>query len=134
VTRWRIRAAARDAAVAAARAAHPAECCGMLLGTGHLIADAVPARNLAADPDRFLIDPRDHIAARRDGRARGLEVLGFYHSHPHGPAVPSARDAADISYPGHLSLIVGLAAGDVEVRLYLEQDGNFLEVPFVTVG
>jgi proteasome lid subunit RPN8/RPN11 len=122
-------------AVEHACAAAPDECCGVLLGRGDEVLDAVPARNIADDPQRrFLIDPEDHFRARREGRARGLDVVGFYHSHPRSAAEPSARDAAECSYPGSLHLIVGLLAEPAEVGLFRAIDGNFQRVPFVTVG
>jgi len=62
-----------------AREAAPAECCGLLLGRGDEIVEAVRTRNIAAQPTRFLIDPKDHINGRREARRRGLEVVGFYH-------------------------------------------------------
>jgi proteasome lid subunit RPN8/RPN11 len=117
--------------VAHARAAAPAECCGLLLGTGSLILEAIPTRNIADSPTRFLIDPGDHIAGRRDARSRGLEVIGFYHSHPHSAAQPSPRDRAEASYPDHLYLIVGLHSEPPDVRVFLPGDGAFCEVPFV---
>ena len=80
-----------------------------------------------------MIDPRDHLAAIHDGRARGLTVVGFYHSHPRSAAIPSETDRAEAAYPGHLFLIVGLAASDPDLRLYRFTDGNFLEVPLVRV-
>ena len=96
----------------------------MLLGAPDVVSDARPARNLAADANRFLIDPRDHIDARREARALGLDVVGFYHSHPHSAAVPSPTDLAEASYPDHLYLIVGLAGEQPEAQLYrLVADG-----------
>ena len=93
------------------------------------ILQAVEARNLSDDPNRYLLDPADHIAIRRNARAAGLAVVGFYHSHPHSAARPSATDQAEAAYPDHLYLIVGVD----EVRLFRLADGNFVETPFVTV-
>jgi proteasome lid subunit RPN8/RPN11 len=124
-----------DRVVAHARASAPEECCGILLGAGDRIADAHPARNVAERPTaRFVVDPRDHFAAIRDGRERGLTVVGFYHSHPRSEAVPSETDRAEATYPGQLLLIVGLGAADPDLRLYRFIDGNFLEVPLVRVA
>ena len=109
--------AVRDAVVAHAREETPRECCGILVGTSHAIVAAVRAANLSDSPSRFLIDPQDHIRARREARAAGLEIIGFYHSHPHSNAQPSATDLAEASYAGYLYLIVGLI-GDPDVRLY----------------
>jgi proteasome lid subunit RPN8/RPN11 len=121
-----------DAVLSHARAVAPDECCGMLVGAGDRIDAAVPARNVAERPaSRFLIEPRDHLAALREARARGLDVIGFYHSHPRGDAVPSATDLAEASYPDHLFLIVGLGVEPPDVRLYRFAAGNFLPLRFV---
>jgi proteasome lid subunit RPN8/RPN11 len=93
--------------------------------------DAHPARNLATDPNRFLIDPKDHIDVRRTTRARGLDVVGFYHSHPQSAAVPSPTDLAEASYPDHLYLIVGLASERPDVRLYRLEGRGFKEENFL---
>jgi len=130
----RIAATVLDDMVAHARAMAPAECCGLLAGRGDAVAEAIRTRNIAAHPSRFLIDPADHIAERRAARERGLDVVGFYHSHVRAGAAPSARDRDEAAYPNHLHAIVGLAADPPEVRLFRLVDGNFLEVPFVTVA
>ena len=98
----------------------------MLLGTGESILEAAAARNLSDNPNRFLIDPADHIRARRDGRERGLDVIGFYHSHPHSPAAPSDTDLAESAYPDHLFLIVR-PTEPAEARVFELRDGAFLE-------
>jgi proteasome lid subunit RPN8/RPN11 len=125
-----VRRAALDAVVSHARETAPAECCGVLLGALEAVMDARPARNLATDPNRFLIDPKDHIDARREARGRGLDVVGFYHSHPHSAAVPSPADLEEASYPDHLYLIVGLASEQPEVRLYRLTAGAYFELTF----
>ncbi|MGR6328206.1 M67 family metallopeptidase [Sphingomonas sp. XXL09] len=89
------------------------EVCGLLLGHGDHVEQVQPCANVAADPTRhFEIDPAALIAAHRAARAGGAAVIGHYHSHPSGSAVPSARDAADAAADGALWLIV--AAGAVQ--------------------
>ena len=118
-----------------AREAVPEECCGLLLGKAGEIVDAVRTRNIADDPaTRFLIDPADHFAGLHAARGRGLEVVGFYHSHPASPPEPSARDVAEFSYPGHLYAIVSLRAEPAEIRLFRFVEGTFQPVSFITVG
>ena len=114
--------------IAHAREARPAECCGILVGDAATILEAVPARNLADGPTRFLIDPKDHLDARRSARARGLEVVGFYHSHPNTAPTPSATDIAEASYQNHFYLIVSLAAEPPAVGLYWLEGDRFTEV------
>jgi proteasome lid subunit RPN8/RPN11 len=121
------------AIVAHARDAAPDECCGLLLGSASAIDEAARARNVADDRRvRFLIDPQDHIEARRDARRRRLDVVGFYHSHPRSAAVPSPTDLAEAAYPDHLHLIVSVVSDPPDVRLFrVEQDGRWtvLTVP-----
>jgi proteasome lid subunit RPN8/RPN11 len=84
--------------VAEAARAAPAECCGLLLGRDGRISEARPAANLADDPLRhFEIDPAALFAAHREARGGGLELLGYYHSHPTGHPVPSATDCEHAS-------------------------------------
>lgn len=107
--------AVRDAALAAM----PHECCGLLLSTvpGGAVDSLVEARNVAPDPERrFEVDPATLLAAHRAWRAGGPAIVGCYHSHPSGPAIPSATDAtmADPAIP--LWLICG--SPGLEMRLW----------------
>lgn len=93
---------------AAARAAHPHEACGILLGAAGEITQAVPARNVHPEPaTHFEIDPQALIDAYRATREGGAEVLGYYHSHPRGAPAPSAIDAALASGDGRIWAIHG---------------------------
>ena len=70
----------------------------------------------------------------RTARARALEIVGFYHSHPRSAAEPSSRDVAEFDYPDHLYVIVSLRAEPADVRLFRFVSGNFQPVSFVTVA
>lgn len=130
-----MRVAALEAVIAHAREVLPHECCGLLLGRDGRILEAVRARNLADEPaTRFLIAPEDHFAARRAARAGGLEVVGFYHSHPRSEAEPSSLDRSEFTYDGHLYLIVSLRAEPAAVSLFQFKAGNFQRRSFVTVA
>lgn len=89
--------------------AYPNECVGLLIGkldgTDKLVSIVFPAKNSWAgqvrlaehdDPssqrERFYLDPQDYLRADKAARARGLDVVGVYHSHPDHPARPSDRD------------------------------------------
>jgi proteasome lid subunit RPN8/RPN11 len=130
---FRIGSAVLDAIVAHARAEAPAECCGMLLGRDYSIDEAVPAKNIAASSTRFLIDPKDHIDARRMARVRSLEVVGFYHSHPHSPAWPSPADVAEAAYPEAVYLIVSLEGG-AQARLFRIDHDLATELPLLVTS
>ena len=113
--------------IAHAKECQPRECCGILLGTADQISEAVRASNLSESPTRFLIDPKAHIEARRTARTQGLQVVGFYHSHPHSPARPSATDLAEAEYPECVHLIVGFVEGMPEIRMFNYADGEATE-------
>ena len=104
-----------------ARAAFPRECCGLIEGVRE--ADAArglglhPARNIAARADRFEIDAEDHFAALKAARAHGRVLVGCYHSHPNGQAVPSATDQHGAGEEDFLWLIAGLSGSEAPVTL-----------------
>ncbi len=67
---------------------------------------------------RFALDPREQLVAQRWARARGLEVLGAAHSHPQGPARPSATDRELTLVP---ALMVIVAPGEGARAWWLEE-------------
>jgi len=104
----KIQAEVIDALFAHAVRAAPEECCGILLGQGALIERAVPAANVHPTPrSHFEIDPQALIDAYRAARAGGPEVIGYYHSHPRGPAAPSTTDRALAPGDGRVWAIIG---------------------------
>lgn len=118
----------RAAVIDHARREWPHECCGLLVGIGRGVVAAVAMRNVADTPaTRFRLDDREHIALRRRLRDEGdgRRIVGVYHSHPAGPARPSARDVAEAAYPEWLYVIVGIDGARARVR------GFALEPPVV---
>ncbi len=103
-------------------ASYPKECCGFLIGRAGDDATRVervlPASNDGPEgrSDRFTIHPETVLAVHKEARAAGLDVVGFYHSHPDHPARPSRLDRED-AWPGLSYLIVSVAEGRaVETR------------------
>ena len=114
-----------------AAAAHPLECCGLLLGAGDQITAALPAANVHPSPQtHFEIDPAALIAAHRAARAGGPQVIGYYHSHPHGPPDPSATDQAHAAADGRIWAIV--AAG--EIRFWRDAQSGFERLSCATAN
>ena len=92
-------------------------------------SDVVALRNLRQDPEaaqallplespgtesernRFLIDPREQLRVEKDARARGQDVLGYYHSHPDHPARPSTYDR-DHAWPWYSYVIISVERGE----------------------
>lgn len=109
-------------------AAQAGEVCGLLLGEPGRIATIRPAANVAPDPARhFELDPAVLLAAYRAARQGGARILGHYHSHPSGVAMPSATDRACATPDGTLWLIV---AGR-SARLWLADRDEGGDVRFV---
>ena len=110
---------------------HPFECGGMILG--HFAADGVksvvellPMENAMDEGEqhnRVLITPRDVMKAERYAREKKLDVIGYYHSHPDCPAIPSQFDL-DHALPIWTYIIVSVEAGNaVDVRFWqMEND------------
>lgn len=97
------------------RDVYPHECCGALLGDGDRIVATHPLPNVTTEGPRrrFRIDDQDYLASERQARAAGLALLGFYHSHPDHPAVPSQYDL-DHAWPTFVYPIVAIRGGEPE--------------------
>lgn len=102
-----------DAAIRAhGRETFPHECCGAMLGKDGLVREAYALANTTEEGPRrrFLVRPDDYRAAEQRARAAGLDLLGFYHSHPDHPARPSQYDL-DHAWPSFSYAIVSVMAG-----------------------
>jgi proteasome lid subunit RPN8/RPN11 len=99
----------------AAETAYPNECCGLLVGhrlpNGTVEVTRVhPSANLRPQPDRFEIDPRLWVDLARALGKGPQQIVGLYHSHPDGPAQPSATDLRAAWGEEMVWLIVAVAA------------------------
>lgn len=120
-----------DRIVRHARASAPRECCGLLLGRLEAceVLEVWPARNDATGDSRFLVNAEDHFAAIHAARARGLEVIGEYHSHPRSPATPSPTDLAESGVGPWLHVIASVASEQAEVKAYRYTETGPIDVP-----
>ena len=123
-----IRRAVIDALIRHAREALPNECCGLLIGTGERIDEAVPARNLKESPTAYLVDPERHFEVLRRTRREGTSIVGAYHSHTRSAAVPSPRDLGESHDPDLVHVIVSLEREPADVRAYYLTAGAWREV------
>lgn len=106
----------RAAIEAHGRETYPHECCGALLGEGDRVVATFPLPNVTTEGPRrrFRISDQDYLTSERQASARGLSLLGFYHSHPDHPAVPSQYDL-DHAWPTFVYPIVSVVNGRAEV-------------------
>ena len=99
---------------------YPHECCGVLLGrrsgSERQVTAVVRCGNGRHDSpaNRYAIDPRELLRIEKLGRARGEEIVGFYHSHPDHPAHWSPTDLAEAHWLGCSYVITRVAAGKAE--------------------
>jgi proteasome lid subunit RPN8/RPN11 len=97
---------------------YPHECCGVLLGHfaddgSRTVSRIARAGNTRDDSphNRYNIDPRELIRIQREGRERGEDIVGFYHSHPDHPAQWSSTDLADAHWFGCSYVITSVEKG-----------------------
>ncbi|MFZ0744147.1 MAG: M67 family metallopeptidase [Terracidiphilus sp.] len=100
---------------------YPHECCGALLGRptadGWAVTAAMRAGNTRTDSahNRYQIAPVELVKIEREARSRGLEIAGFYHSHPDHPAQWSTTDFAEAHWLGCSYVITEVGHGKAAV-------------------
>ena len=121
---------------------YPFECCGLLIGSFEqngrkIVLETYPisnAREEEAKRNRFLIQPDELLRGERYARKKKLDVIGFYHSHPDSPAVPSQYDL-DHAWPTYSYIIVSVKnerAGDL-LSWEMEADRSRFNTEQITV-
>ncbi len=95
--------------VGALLAVYPQEGCGLIATAGERALRLYPGTNLDRSASRYTMDPREVLAATLAIEAHGWQLGAIYHSHPDGPARPSAVDLREAFYPRALAVIVSLA-------------------------
>jgi proteasome lid subunit RPN8/RPN11 len=120
---------------------YPDECCGILIGRIEKAKQiqelvSVPNSELLRGRDRYVIHGKDFLQADREARRRGTEIIGFFHSHPDFPALPSVTDLKK-AWEGYSYLIVSLYAGHepVSQSWVLDEAGEtFKEEPIIVTA
>jgi proteasome lid subunit RPN8/RPN11 len=96
---------------------YPYECCGVLLGRSaggvNEVDEAVRAGNTRIDSphNRYQIASQELVKIQRLSRERGLDIVGFYHSHPDHPARWSKTDFAEAHWIGCSYVITAVDEG-----------------------
>jgi len=106
---------------------YPDEICGLMLGTDRVVTEVRRARNIIVERsrDRYEIDPLDQIRIQREADAAGLDIVGYYHSHPDHPAQASRFDT-ERAWAGYVYVIVSIEKGKpVDANAFVtDQDGG----------
>ncbi len=95
---------------------YPKECCGAMLGRveggAKLVTEAVPMQNAYAgeQADRYELRPEDLLEADQQARARGLDLIGIFHSHPDCDAYFSNTDLKN-SCPWYSFVVLSIQDG-----------------------
>jgi proteasome lid subunit RPN8/RPN11 len=109
---------------------YPHECCGVLLGEmnghGRVVSSVVRCVNTRTDSpeNRYHIDPRELVKIQREGRERGEDIVGFYHSHPDHPAQWSSTDLAEAHWIGCSYVITSVEKGKAILTNSFELTGT----------
>jgi proteasome lid subunit RPN8/RPN11 len=118
-----------DAIEAHGAEGYPDEICGLMLGAhaAGTVTEVRRARNIIVERsrDRYEIDPLDQIRIQREADAAGLDIVGYYHSHPDHPARASVFDT-ERAWAGYVYVIVSIEKGKaVDANAFVaEQDGG----------
>ncbi|HEV2828247.1 MAG TPA: M67 family metallopeptidase [Pyrinomonadaceae bacterium] len=131
----------RDEIARHAERDYPYECCGLLLGSFadslKSISEIYPISNAREEEEkrnRFLIRPEELLRGEQFAAERGLNVVGFYHSHPDHPAVPSQYDL-EHAWPMYSYIVVSVkavATGDLRSWEMESDRSRFTEEEILT--
>ena len=120
-----------NAIVAAGQSGYPLEVCGLLSGANGHITHHYPIHNIRQSPVAFEMEPKQQIETMLAIEANGQQILGLYHSHPNGPAVPSPTDIAQATYPELIQFILSLQERErPSLRAFTIIDQQVDEIPF----
>ena len=116
---------------------YPNECCGALIGLDGTVLETLALPNTTEEGPRrrFLVRPDDYRVAEKRAREAGLDLLGFYHSHPDHPAKPSQYDL-DHAWPFFSYVIVSVMSGEDKLLTSwrLKDDRSAFDEETVTHG
>jgi proteasome lid subunit RPN8/RPN11 len=113
-----------------ARKNYPIEACGILIGrineNERIVEEVYHARNVLSSTSAYQIDPIDELKAFEEAEKEGLEVIGFYHSHPFwDPFWSNIDEEKGKLWVGYSQLIVSPKKG--KVKAYLKKENGVEE-------
>jgi proteasome lid subunit RPN8/RPN11 len=103
----------------------PLEACGLVAGQEGVSTMVFPMENELASQVRYRIPARAQLEAFMDMEENDWEFMAIYHSHPQGPATPSAADLAEATYPEAIQLIWMPLGGDWQCQAFTFSKSGF---------
>lgn len=120
------------------RQAYPEEGCGFLLGSrlpDKKVVKIFPARNVNPDhkKDRYQISPEEFYRIEKEAENQKLEIIGFFHTHPDHPALPSAYDLSR-AWENYSYFILSVSKSKTEVKSWVVGSGRkFVEEKIILI-
>lgn len=106
----------------------PKEACGVLAGKDGAVTQVYECGNASECPETtYEIAPAELLKALEDIESKGLELLGFYHSHPMGLDKPSFIDEGRATWHGYSYVVISLPGGSISSWKWREDKGRFEE-------
>lgn len=107
----------------------PEEACGLLAGKNGHVLEVFPTTNIIHSPVRYRMAPQEQYQVFQQMEKQGWDLLGIYHSHPHGPSIPSPIDIKEAYYPEAVYLIWFPKGGEWTCSGYVIYDDQVEQIP-----
>ena len=113
----------------------PNESCGYFAGKKGIITTFYPMTNIDKSPEHFSFDPKEQFQVIKDVRAKNLELISVYHSHPETPARLSEEDIRLLNDPNVIYIIVSLMQEKPETNAFTinKPDQNEIQIELVEI-
>jgi proteasome lid subunit RPN8/RPN11 len=118
-----------DEMIAHARQDAPSEACGILTGSNGNVTAMYRVRNIASNPIvTYQMEAQEQLHVFRELEESGLDIFGFYHSHPANQAYPSLTDFERAFYPKAIYFIISLVDAEPVIRAFkIDQETNRID-------
>ncbi len=118
-----------DKIISHCRSEFPNESCGILSGKDNIVEKVYRMTNIDKSNVSYMMDPKEQFQVMKEMRNDGDKMVAIYHSHPHSPAFPSAKDVNLAFYSDAVYLIVGLTDSErPEIKAFEIMENKISEV------
>ncbi|MCP4050933.1 MAG: M67 family metallopeptidase [bacterium] len=110
----------------------PVEACGYLAGKDSAVTEYYEMTNIDQSTEHFSLDPSEQFKVHKEVRAKGLEILAVYHTHPETPARPSKEDIKLAYDPDIIYVILSLMNKSADIKAFKIKKGTVTEEKLLT--